>query len=118
MKFLLLLTLFFSFNSYSKTYQLKKLAEFEEAIDALNAKVKALEERIANLEGKPQTDPGTGLKVIDQGNTTLGTSSGTSSGQERSISSEEQQSIMETLRQIKENREKSQAIIDDIMENY
>ena len=56
---------------------------------------------------------------MDQGNQTMDTGSASKpTDQSRSISSDQQESIMKTLKQVKENRQKSQNIIDDIMENY
>jgi len=119
MKYFFIFCLLFSQASYGKSFKLRKIAEFDEAIAKLQAKVDILEKRIASLEGAPQKDPGTGLKVMDQGNQTMDTGSASKlTDQSRSISSDQQESIMKTLKQVKENRQKSQNIIDDIMENY
>ena len=101
MKYFFIFCLLFSQASYGKSFKLRKIAEFDEAIAKLQAKVDILEKRIANLEGAPQKDPGTGLKVMDQGNQTMDTGSASKlTDQSRSISSDQQESIMKTFANI------------------
>ena len=58
MKYFFIFCLLFSQASYGKSFKLRKIAEFDEAIAKLQAKVDILEKRIASLEGAPQKDPG------------------------------------------------------------
>ena len=109
----------FSLSSFAKTMTLRR-------IEALENKVMQLEKQVQMLMQQKNSTPVTsqnGLRVKDGGNQIkqmeMGRDISSSEGGAPKLSDEKKNEIMKQLEQFKKNRQESQKILDEIMnEDY